>query len=66
MVKWHYMATKILVKIGSGNGLLPDGAKPLPEPRMANCQQDAYEPKAVHLHRMLTMEVINALKTWYF
>ena len=23
---------KILVNIGSGNGLLPDGTKPLPEP----------------------------------
>ena len=26
------MATHILVNIGSGNGLLPDGTKPLPEP----------------------------------
>ena len=26
------MAMWILVKIGSGNGLLPDGTKPLPEP----------------------------------
>ena len=26
------MATKIWVNIGSGNGLLPDGTKPLPEP----------------------------------
>ena len=25
------MATKILVNIGSGNGLLPDSTKPLPE-----------------------------------
>ena len=29
---WCYMATKIWVNIGSGNGLLPDGTKPLPEP----------------------------------
>ena len=33
---WHidggcYMATKITVNIDSGNGLLPDGTKPLPE-----------------------------------
>ena len=26
------MVTKNFVKIGSGNGLLPDGTKPLPEP----------------------------------
>ena len=26
------MATQNLVNIDSGNGLLPDGAKPLPEP----------------------------------
>ena len=25
------MATKVLVNTGSGNGLLPDGTKPLPE-----------------------------------
>ena len=28
------MATLIEVNIGSGNGLLPDGTKPLPEPIM--------------------------------
>ena len=28
------MATQILVNIGSGNGLLPDGTKPLPEPML--------------------------------
>ena len=26
------MAAQIWVNIGSGNGLLPDGTKPLPEP----------------------------------
>ena len=26
------MTTEICVDIGSGNGLLPDGTKPLPEP----------------------------------
>ena len=26
------MVTEIWVNIGSGNGLLPDGTKPLPEP----------------------------------
>ena len=28
------MATEILDNIGSGNGLLPDGTKPLPEPML--------------------------------
>ena len=28
---WRHMATETWVKIGSGNGLLPNGAKPLPE-----------------------------------
>ena len=28
------MAKKILVNIGSGNGLLADGNKPLPEPML--------------------------------
>ena len=28
------MATQILVNIGSGNGLLPDSSKPLPEPML--------------------------------
>ena len=27
------MASDILVNTGSGNGLLPDGTKPLPEPQ---------------------------------
>ena len=29
---WHHIATQIWVNIDSGNGLLPDGTKPLPEP----------------------------------
>ena len=31
---WRHMVTKILVNIGSGNGLLPDDTKPLPEPML--------------------------------
>ena len=31
---WHHRATEIWVNIGSGNGLLPDGTKPLPEPML--------------------------------
>ena len=32
------MATEIWVNIGSGNGLLPDGTKPLPEPMLTDHQ----------------------------
>ena len=28
---WGHMVTEIWINIGSGNGLLPDGTKPLPE-----------------------------------
>ena len=31
---WPHMATRILVNIGSGNGLMPDGTKPSPEPML--------------------------------
>ena len=31
----EYRVTEIWVNIGSGNGLLPDGTKPLPEPVLA-------------------------------
>ena len=33
-VKWRHMATETWVNIGSGNGLLPSGNKPLPEPML--------------------------------
>ena len=32
------MATQNWVNIGSGNGLVPDGTKPLPEPMLTNHQ----------------------------
>ena len=32
VIKWHHMTALISVNIGSGNGLLPNGTKPLPEP----------------------------------
>ena len=35
---WRHMAKGILVNIGSGNGLLSDGTKPLPEPMLTNDQ----------------------------
>ena len=34
----HHMATKIWVNIGSGNSLLPDGTKPLPETMLTDHQ----------------------------
>ena len=34
-----YMVTRIWVNIGSDNGLLPDGIKPLPEPNLTIHQQ---------------------------
>ena len=33
------MVTEIWVDIGSGNGLLPDGTKPLPEPMLTYHQK---------------------------
>ena len=38
LIDWHHMATEIWVNIGSGNGLLPDGTKPLPEPMLTDHQ----------------------------
>ena len=34
--KWCHMVTHIWVNIGSGNGLLPDGTKPLPAPMLTS------------------------------
>ena len=31
---WRHMATQIWVSIGSGNGLMPGGTKPLPQPML--------------------------------
>ena len=30
----HQMSTQVLLNLGSGNGLLADGTKPLPEPML--------------------------------
>ena len=38
------MATGILVKIGSGSGLLPANTKPLPEPMLTNDQWGVVAP----------------------
>ena len=34
VAKWRHIEEKIWVNIGSGNGLLPDSTKPLPEPML--------------------------------
>ena len=41
VAEWCHMATRICVNIGSGNGLLPDGTKPLPEPNLSSHQWDS-------------------------
>ena len=40
------MVTEILINIGSGNGLLPDGTKPLPEPMLTDHQ---WTPVTFHI-----------------
>ena len=37
------MVFEILVNIGLGNGLLPDGIKPLPEPMLTSHYQDSLQ-----------------------
>ena len=41
------MATEIWVNIGLGNGLLPDGTKPLPEPMLTDHQSSDIHMRAV-------------------
>ena len=36
MAQWRHRVTQSWVNIASGNGFLPDGTKPLSEPRMTN------------------------------
>ena len=45
------MALEILVNTGSGNGLLPDGTKPLPEPMLTYHQQGSVAFIWGHHHR---------------
>ena len=47
----HHMAAWILVNIGAGNGLLPDGTKPLPEPMLTNLQQGLVAFTGGQFHR---------------
>ena len=38
---WRHMATQMWVNTGSGNGLVPDGTEPLPEPMLTSHQWGA-------------------------
>ena len=38
LTQWRHMALEILINTGSGNGLLPDGTNPLPEPMLTSHQ----------------------------
>ena len=38
VTQYGQLATEIWVNIGSGNGLLPEGTKPLPEPMLTDLQ----------------------------
>ena len=41
LTHWRcHMTTEICVNIGSGNGLMPDGTKPLPGPTLTSLQWD--------------------------
>ena len=41
------MATEIWVNIGSGNDLLPDGTKPLPEPMLSKSKSRDIHIRAI-------------------
>ena len=47
------MASEILVNNGSGNGLLPDGTKPLPDPMLTNHQWSLVTFISGQFHEML-------------
>ena len=44
------MAAEIWINIGSANGLLPDGTKPLPEPMLTDHQ---WSPSDIHIRAIL-------------
>ena len=57
--QWRHSATKIWVNIGSGNGLLPGGIKPLPEPMLTNITQRAISrPLAKLLFYIMSLKSI--------
>ena len=59
---WHHMATEICVTIGSGNGLLPDGTKPLPEPMSTYHQQGWVTFISGQVHKRYHQSIIWKIK----
>ena len=53
------MATEIWVYIGSSNGLLPDGTKPLPEPMLTNQEIAVEICLGNSSHLCLSLNVLN-------
>ena len=51
MAQWRHMVTWIWINIGSGNGLLPDGTKPLPEPMLTYHQRGSVAFSSEQFHR---------------
>ena len=48
---WRHMETQNCVNIGSGNGLLPDGTNPIPEPMLSNNQSSPVTVTWGQLHK---------------
>ena len=51
--QWRHMALKILVNNGSGNDLLPNGTKPLPEPMLTYHQLGSVAFIWGHYHKKI-------------
>ena len=51
------MTTEIWVNIGSGNGLLPDGTKPLPEPMLTHYQSKVQRHPSRHSFRRISLTI---------
>ena len=47
---WHHMASEILVNIGSGNGLMPDGTKPFITWTNVDLSSVAFSQAQVHMN----------------
>ena len=61
------MAAEIWINIGPGNGLLPDGTKPLPEPMvMSHCQGVWYSPESVFTPSTQRTILYNDLESYTF
>ena len=52
------LVTQIWINIGSSNGLLPDGSKPLPEPVLTNLAYHQWYRKTSNISRTLVGDKI--------